>query len=128
MASTASALRFSLADPRVSAFANGVEMMPQSCLADKSPSRILPGNEGVMRDGPQFLPVFSDIFVVERQRLLKDAHLKLTLRRDASRFEAICFNHAESAPPRIRAAYRLAVNEFKGMASVQLVLEHIGPA
>ena len=73
-------------------------------------------------------PVFADTFVVENQRLLKDAHLKLTLRRDASRFEAIYFNHAETAPQRICAAYRLAVNEFNGMASVQLVLEHLEPA
>ena len=73
-------------------------------------------------------PVFADTFVVEKQRLLKDAHLKLTLRRDASRYEAIYFNHAETAPQRIRAAYRLAVNEFNGMASVQLVLEHLEPA
>ncbi|MGB7989628.1 MAG: single-stranded-DNA-specific exonuclease RecJ [Candidatus Methylophosphatis roskildensis] len=73
-------------------------------------------------------PLFADTFEVEKQRLLKDAHLKLTLRRDASRFEAIYFNHAESAPPRIHAAYRLAVNEFNGMASVQLVLEHLEPA
>ena len=73
-------------------------------------------------------PLFADTFVVENQRLLKDAHLKLTLRRDASRFEAIYFNHADAAPPRIHAAYRLAVNEFNGVASVQLVLEHLEPA
>ena len=73
-------------------------------------------------------PLFADTFVVENQRLLKVAHLKLTLRRDASRFEAIYFNHADAAPPRIRAAYRLAVNEFNGVASVQLVLEHLEPA
>jgi len=55
---------------------------------------------------------------------LKDRHLKLTLKKGAARFEAIQFNFAESAPNTIRAAYRLAVNEFNGMASVQLMLEH----
>jgi single-stranded-DNA-specific exonuclease len=57
-----------------------------------------------------------------------DAQLELTLRRDASRCEAIYFNHAKNAPQRIRAADRLAVNEFNGMASVQLVLEHLETA
>ncbi len=73
-------------------------------------------------------PVFSDEFQVDKQRILKDRHLKLTLRKGAARFEAIQFNFAESAPPVVRAAYRLAVNEFNGLASVQLVLEHIEPA
>jgi single-stranded-DNA-specific exonuclease len=65
---------------------------------------------------------------VDKQRILKDRHLKLTLRKGAAHFEAIQFNFAESAPPVVRAAYRLAVNEFNGLASVQLVLEHIEPA
>jgi hypothetical protein len=30
-------------------------------------------------------------------------------------------------PPGVRAAYRLAVNELNGLASVQLVIEHIEP-
>ncbi|MCZ2174750.1 MAG: single-stranded-DNA-specific exonuclease RecJ, partial [Burkholderiales bacterium] len=73
-------------------------------------------------------PLFSDDFEVEKQRILKDRHLKLTLRKGAARFEAIQFNFAEGVPPNVRAAYRLAVNEFNGLASVQLVLEHIEPA
>ena len=73
-------------------------------------------------------PVFSDEFQVDKQRILKDRHLKLTLRKGAARFEAIQFNFAESVPENVRAAYRLAVNEFNGMSSVQLVLDHIEPA
>jgi single-stranded-DNA-specific exonuclease len=73
-------------------------------------------------------PLFCDEFEVEKQRILKDRHLKLTLRKGAARFEAIQFNFAESVPPSVRAAYRLAVNEFNGLAGVQLVLEHIEPA
>ncbi len=73
-------------------------------------------------------PVFSDEFQVDKQRIFKDRHLKLTLRKGAAHFEAIQFNFAESAPPIVRAAYRLAVNEFNGLASVQLVLEYIEPA
>ncbi len=73
-------------------------------------------------------PVFSDEFDVDKQRILKDRHLKLTLRKGAAHFEAIQFNFADSVPANVRAAYRLAVNEFNGLSSVQLVLEHIEPA
>ncbi|MBK7135353.1 MAG: single-stranded-DNA-specific exonuclease RecJ [Rhodocyclales bacterium] len=73
-------------------------------------------------------PLFSDEFDVDKQRILKDRHLKLTLRKGAARFEAIQFNFAVSVPATVHAAYRLAVNEFNGISSVQLVLEHMEPA
>ena len=73
-------------------------------------------------------PVFSDEFEVDKQRILKDRHLKLTLRKGAARFEAIQFNFAGSVPATVHAAYRLAINEFNGISSVQLVLEHMEPA
>ena len=73
-------------------------------------------------------PVFSDEFAVDKQRILKARHLKLTLRKGAARFDAIRFNFAEGAPDKVRAAYRLAVNEFNGISSVQLVLEYLEPA
>lgn len=73
-------------------------------------------------------PLFDDVFRVERQRLLKDRHLKLELSRNAARYDAIRFNHAEGAADQIRAAYRLSVNEYKGVAGVQLMLEHFEPA
>ncbi|MDD5296320.1 MAG: single-stranded-DNA-specific exonuclease RecJ [Rhodocyclaceae bacterium] len=73
-------------------------------------------------------PIFCDEFAVENQRVLKDKHLKLHLRKGGSRFEAIHFNRAEPAPARVRAAYRLDINEYNGKASVQLVVEHLQPA
>ncbi len=73
-------------------------------------------------------PVFDDVFEVDKQRLLKDRHLKLALRKNNTRFEAIFFNYAEPVPATIHAAYRLAVNEYNGVSSVQLMLEHIEPA
>ena len=73
-------------------------------------------------------PLFVDVFNVDRQRILKEAHLKLDLVKGASRFEAIRFNFADVVPDRIRAAYRLSINEFNGRQSVQLMLEHIEPA
>ena len=73
-------------------------------------------------------PVFDDVFRVERQRLLKDKHLKLELSRGGSRYEAIQFNHAEGAAAQIHAAYRLGINEYRGVSSVQLMVEHFEAA
>jgi len=73
-------------------------------------------------------PVFDDVFEVENQRLLKERHLKLALRKGQARFDAIRFNHAEAAPRAIRAAYRLSVNEFNGRSSVQLMIDYFEPA
>ncbi|MEW5889802.1 MAG: single-stranded-DNA-specific exonuclease RecJ [Pseudomonadota bacterium] len=72
-------------------------------------------------------PLFSDEFSVDSQRVLKDKHLKLALRKGAARFDAIQFNFRDSAGPSVHAAYRLAVNEYNGLQSVQLVIEHLQP-
>lgn len=69
-------------------------------------------------------PVFDDTFRVENQRILKDKHLKLQLRKGATRIDAIQFNHADPAGQSIHAAFRLAVNEYNGVSSIQLMLEH----
>ena len=69
-------------------------------------------------------PVFSSRFNVERQRLLKERHLKLELSRNGTRFEAIRFNYADPAPAHLHAAYQLSVNEYNGVASIQLMLTH----
>jgi single-stranded-DNA-specific exonuclease len=69
-------------------------------------------------------PLFDDVFQVLSQRLLKDRHLKLKLEKNGARFEAIQFNCAEPAPARIHMAYRLAVNEYNGVSTVQLMVEH----
>ena len=73
-------------------------------------------------------PTFSDTFMVDNQRLLKERHLKLQLSRHGTAYEAIQFNCAERAPDRIEAAYRLATNHFNGVTRLQLMLEHFEPA
>jgi single-stranded-DNA-specific exonuclease len=73
-------------------------------------------------------PLFADQFEVVQQRLLKDKHLKLTLKKGHARLEAIRFNHPGAAPDRIHAAFRLDINEWQGEAKVQLVLEHFEAA
>jgi len=68
-------------------------------------------------------PLFCDRFVVASQRVVADKHLKLRLQKDGKSFDAIRFNALAPAGAAIRAAYRLAVNEYNGVQSVQLIVE-----
>ncbi|MBI1943947.1 MAG: single-stranded-DNA-specific exonuclease RecJ [Betaproteobacteria bacterium] len=70
-------------------------------------------------------PLFCDTFAVENQRVVGERHLKLRLLKDGRRLEAMRFNSLEPLPSRVHAAYRLSVNEFNGLKSVQLNLEHV---
>ena len=70
-------------------------------------------------------PIFEDEFVVESQRILKEKHLKLRLRKGELRLEAIQFNFSESPGATIRAAYRLAINDYNGVQTPQLMIEHL---
>jgi single-stranded-DNA-specific exonuclease len=69
-------------------------------------------------------PLFCDNFAVESQRVVGERHLKLQLQKDGRRYEAMRFGSLDPLPAKVRAAYRLAVNEFNGLKSVQLNLEH----
>ena len=70
-------------------------------------------------------PLFCDTFAVESQRVVGGRHLKLRLVKEGRRLEAMRFNSLDPLPSRVRAAYRIAVNEFNGLKSVQLTLEHV---
>jgi single-stranded-DNA-specific exonuclease len=70
-------------------------------------------------------PLFCDTFAVENQRVVGERHLKLLLNKDGRRFEAMRFGALDPLPARLRAAYRLAVNEFNGLKSIQLNVEHV---
>jgi len=70
-------------------------------------------------------PLFCDEFDVEQQRVLKEKHLKLRLRKGNSRIDAIQFNFATQPGNHTRAAYRLAINEYMGVESPQLMVEHL---
>jgi single-stranded-DNA-specific exonuclease len=69
-------------------------------------------------------PLFCDTFVVESQRVVGGRHLKLRLVKEGRRLEAMRFHTPDFLPATIRAAYRLGVNEFNGLKSVQLNLEY----
>ena len=70
-------------------------------------------------------PLFQDEFVVESQRILKDKHLKLRLRKGTQSLDAIQFNFDQAPGNTIRAAYRLAINDYNGVQTPQLMIEHI---
>jgi single-stranded-DNA-specific exonuclease len=70
-------------------------------------------------------PLFMDDFDVEQQRVLKEKHLKLRLRKGDTRIDAIQFNFSNQPGSRTRVAYRLAINEYMGVESPQLMVEHL---
>jgi len=69
-------------------------------------------------------PVFCDNFLVENQRVVGERHLKLWLVKNGRRIEAMRFGALDPLPERVRAAYRLSVNEFNGLKNIQLNVEH----
>jgi len=69
-------------------------------------------------------PLFCDDFEVQGQRVVGEKHLKLKLARGGRTLEAMRFNALEPLPRQVRAAYRLSVEEFRGMQNLQLVIEH----
>jgi single-stranded-DNA-specific exonuclease len=70
-------------------------------------------------------PLFCDTFALENQRVVGQKHSKLKLVKDGRRLEAMRFNSLDPLPARFRAAYRLSVNEFNGLQSVQINVEHV---
>ena len=69
-------------------------------------------------------PRFIDPFEIVQQRIVGERHLKLRLRRDGKIFEGILFGHSEPLPDAIRAVYRFSINEYNGVTSTQLMLDH----
>jgi len=69
-------------------------------------------------------PLFADEFVVESQRILKEKHLKMRLRKGEQRFDAIHFNFGTTPGAAIRAAYRISINDYNGVQTPQLMIEY----
>ncbi len=68
-------------------------------------------------------PVFACRFRVLGQRIVGERHLKLVLMAGHRRFDAIAFGRDQPLPAASLLAYRLSVNEYRGMRSLQLVIE-----
>jgi len=72
-------------------------------------------------------PTFDDEFGVVQQRMVGERHLKLRLAKDGAEYEAMLFAHIAPLPGRVRAVYRLGVNEYNGAQTLQLTIEHWQP-
>ena len=79
-------------------------------------------------------PLFDGVFEIVSHRVLAEKHLKMVLAPPGSQhiidaiafFKAPQFGELFSQPrQQIRIAYRLAVNEWRGQRSPQLIVEHI---
>jgi len=70
-------------------------------------------------------PLFLDEFAVVEQRVLKEKHLKLRLSKDGARIEAIQFNFSQQPGATARLAFRLAINEYMGVETPQLLVEYL---
>lgn len=73
-------------------------------------------------------PGFHGVFRVDGQRLLGAKHLKLRLSGGGLTAEAMLFNHSDPLPDAIQAVYRLDVNEWNGVQSLQWTIEHWCPS
>ncbi|MFM1891900.1 MAG: single-stranded-DNA-specific exonuclease [Pseudomonadota bacterium] len=79
-------------------------------------------------------PLFDGLFETLTQRIVGERHWKLVLRPEGSDLavDAIAFNQVQhfpdARPPRLRAAYRLDANEFRGNVTLQLRIEYMEPA
>jgi single-stranded-DNA-specific exonuclease len=75
-------------------------------------------------------PRFRGDFHVESRRALAGGHqrLLLTAKQPGARaVEAIIFGEENALPDDLQAVYRLDVNEYNGLSSLQLVVEHWQP-
>jgi single-stranded-DNA-specific exonuclease len=69
-------------------------------------------------------PAFQGEFSVQSQRLVGEKHLKLRLAGQGLAADAMLFFHDTPLPERIQAVYRLEVNEWNGVRSLQLNVAH----
>ncbi len=73
-------------------------------------------------------PRFVDVFDILEQRVVGMRHLKLRLRRDGKIFDGILFGRSEPLPDTLRAVYRFSVNDYNGVTTTQLMLDHWEPS
>ena len=69
-------------------------------------------------------PLFADSFDIESQRIVKEKHLKLTMKKGKRMFDAIWFNHIATVPDRAHVVYRIAADSYNGNTRLQLIVEH----
>ncbi len=79
-------------------------------------------------------PIFDDVFEVINWKIIGENHLKLQLKllQSETVVDAIAFNTDETVLPmtsgRIRASYRMSVNEYRNNRTLQLIIVCIDSA
>ncbi|HWS77152.1 MAG TPA: DHHA1 domain-containing protein, partial [Thermomonas sp.] len=71
-------------------------------------------------------PLFDGEFSVLRWRIVGERHLKLELEADGRRLDAIHFGgwDGEAPPSRLRIAYRMVPDDYRGGDAIQLLVVH----
>ena len=69
-------------------------------------------------------PCFFDAFDVLEQRIVGSGHARLRLARGHRNFSAMLFGETSELPRRIEAAYRFELNDYGGLQSLQLTVQH----
>ena len=64
------------------------------------------------------------MFDVVDQRVVGDAHARLTLVRERERFAAIAFRAPVPLPARIHALFRPEIHTFQGVSNLELVVDY----
>ncbi|MDM8751425.1 single-stranded-DNA-specific exonuclease RecJ [Morganella morganii] len=94
---------------------------------------------GLLREGGPWgqgfpEPLFDGTFRLLQQRIVGEKHLKMMIEPEGGGplLDGIAFNvdvnyWPDNSVQRVRLAYKLDVNEFRGQRSVQLLIEHIWP-
>lgn len=75
-------------------------------------------------------PIFDGQFSLINWRIVGEKHLKMVVATaNGESIDAIAFNQGEKTPTNgeclLEAAYRLDVNEYRGIRTVQLIVEHL---
>jgi single-stranded-DNA-specific exonuclease len=73
-------------------------------------------------------PLFCDVFEISQQRVIKDKHLKLSLKLGQQRVEAIYFNQVQWLAPRSRLLFQAVINEFNGRRNLEFMVRFAEPA
>lgn len=76
-------------------------------------------------------PLFSDVFIVNQQKVVGERHLKLSLQKADDQtgrmIDAIYFQQQDFLPTKVHVVYELQTNEFNGRQRVQLNVRHCIP-
>ena len=70
-------------------------------------------------------PVFHGEFGVVGQRVVGERHLRLVLKRDDRVVDAIAFNTEPVVGSRVQAVYRLGINDFNDVQTLQLGIDRL---